>query len=61
MLTRLAVGLESLSSPDAAGIVSPKPRRVSNNTHTLGGRMGPPLLRALCRSIQLAKNFRNVY
>ena len=53
MLTELAVGLEPLSAPDAAGVVRPKLPTADERPER---DLGPPLPRRRSRNIKLTKN-----
>jgi hypothetical protein len=57
MLTELAVGLEPLSAPDAAGAARPK---LPPANELAERELGPPLPRRRSRSIKLTKNFSKI-
>lgn len=57
MLTELAVGLEPLSAPDAAGVVRPK---LSPANEPEERDLGPPWSRRRSRNLKLTKNFQRI-
>ena len=57
MLTELAVGLEPLSAPDAAGVVRPK---LPPADELAERELGPPWSRRRSRNLKLTKNFLRI-